>query len=421
MIIYDIRKRIALTLGFLTSGFQISSKRFMAAILLFAPSFAWFYLMNALVFEYSVGVGPPGPDWLFIGEALWLFSFACSAIIGSMISERLNRKRFLGFWIFFGVLITASFAVFEGPTFFLLLSVLAGSSFGIGFPSCLAFIADSTAVEERARVSGAAILATFIALILMRGILSPLGLIEALFITAIFRAISFFALLIDPIERTLAKKKNWVAVFTTPGFGLYFLSWLMFMAAGGTSYLVESWLPPEYEAVESLGLALMNVGVAFAGLISGLVSDRFGRKKAIIFGLSTLGISYALFGVTTHPISYLLTQIFFGASFGIIFVNYFMTVIGDFASTGPKERFYAVGGAVIILNMAIQLLSEIFRLDVPSNVVSSILSLVLFVAVIPLLYAPETLPRDKIRAMKFRKYLKKVKKVVEEEETQNHK
>ena len=162
------------------------------------------------------------------------------------------------------------------------------------------------------------------------------------------------------------------------------------------------------------------VGVAFAGLISGFVSDRFGRKKSIIFGLSTLGISYAIFGVTSHPISYLLTQIFFGASFGIIFVNFFMTVIGDFASTGSKERFYAVGGAVIILNMAIQLLAQIFSLDVPSNIISSILSIVLFVAVIPLLYAPETLPSEKILARKFRKFLKKVKKVVEEEETQNH-
>lgn len=412
-----------MTLGFLTYSLKIPFRRFMAVILLFSPSFAWLYLMNSLVFEYTVGGGPPSPDyWVFIGEALFLMLFACSAIIGSMISERVNRKRFLGFWIFFGVLITLSFAVFEGPMVFLVLSALAGTSFGIGFPSCLAFIADSTAVEERARVSGAAILATFISLPLMGMILSPLGLIEALFLTAIFRAISFFALLIDPCERAPVKKKKrtWVAVLTTHGFGLYFLSWLMFMAAGGTSYLVESWLPPEYEAVESLGWALMYVGVAFAGLISGFVSDRFGRKKAIIFGLSALGISYALFGVSTHEIAYLLTQIFFGASWGIIFVNYFMTVIGDLASTGSKERFYAVGGTVIILNMSIQLLSEIFKLKAPSNVVASILSLVLFVAVIPLLYAPETLPREKIRARKFKKYLKKVKEVVEEEETPNH-
>jgi len=394
----------------------------MAVILLFSPSFAWFYLMNVHVFQYTPGVGPPNPDWVFIGEALYLISFGCSAIIGSIISERVNRKQFLGFWIFFGVLIPLSFAVFEGPMVFLLLSALAGTSFGIGFPSCLAFIADSTAIEERARVSGAAMLIAFVVLILMIGITSQLGLIEALFLIVILRAISFFALLIDPCERAMGKKKTWGAVWTTHGFGLYFLSWIMFMAAGGTSYLVESWLPVSAisEAAESLGLALMYVGVAFAGLISGFVSDRFGRKKAIIFGISALGISYALYGVASSTETYLLTQIFLGASWGIIFVNYFMTVIGDFASTGSRERYYAVGGVVLFLNMALQLSSEVFSLAVYPSVVSSILSIVLFVAVIPLLYAPETLPRDKIRARKFKKYLKKVKKLVEEEETQNH-
>lgn len=387
----------------------------MAVILLFFPSFALFYLINGLVYNYSVGVETPSPDWVFIGEALFLISILCSAIIGSMISERLNRKRFLGFWILFGVLTTFSFAVFTDPTIFLFLSVLAGASFGIGFPSCLAFIADSTAIEERARVSGAAMAVTFVALILFSGIISQLGLIEALFLTATFRAISFLALLIDPFERAVVKKKKktWEAVFTTRGFGFYFIPWLMFMTAGGTANFVESWLPPspEMESLESLGLALAYVGVAFAGLFSGFVSDRFGRKKAIIFGLSTLGISYAVFGITTHEIAYLLTQIFWGASWGIMFGNYFMTVNGDLSSAGSRERFYAAGSIFLILNSSLQLLAKIYSHPISPNIVSSILSLVLFVAVIPLLYAPETLSSDKIRRRKLEEHLARAREL----------
>lgn len=412
-----------MTLGFLTSGFQIPVKRFMAAILLFSPTFAWFYLMNDLIYEFSVGIVPQTQEWVYIGEALYLLSILGSAIIGSMISERLNCRRFLGIWIIFGVLTTTSFAVFQDPTLFILLSILAGASFGIGFPSCLAFVTNSTVVEERARVSGAAMLVTFVAIMFMRVILSPFELIDALILTAIFRAISFFAVLIDPCERALGKKKTWKAVFTTNGFGLYFISWLMFWAAGGLTAFVGSWLPAsaEWEAVESLGLALNTVvGVGVFGFLSGFASDFFGRKKIIMFGLCSLGISYMVFGVTLLDITYYLTQIFFGASYGIMFSIFFMTVLGDLASNSSKERYYAAGSIFLILPSSIQLLATILGITVESSVVSSILGIVLFVAVLPLLYAPETLPRDKIRARKFKKYLKKVKKLVEEEETQNH-
>ena len=45
-----------------------------------------------------------------------------------------------------------------------------------------------------------------------------------------------------------------------------------------------------------------------------------------------------------------------------------------------------------------------------------ILSLVLFVAVVPLVYAPKTLP-DKIVRKRFKEHLEKVQKVIKEEET----
>jgi len=104
-----------------------------------------------------------------------------------------------------------------------------------------------------------------------------------------------------------------------------------------------------------------------------------------------------------------------------MFVNYFMTVNADLASAGSRERFYAAGSIFLILNSSLQLFSKVFSLSISPSVVSSILSLVLFVAVIPLLYALETLPREKIRRRRLGEHLKKVKKLIEEEETQNPK
>ena len=96
--------------------------------------------------------------------------------------------------------------------FLLFIAVLAGVSFGLGFPSSLAFLADSTTVEERARVSGVVILTTFTSIILLIGIVQRLGFTESLFIYIILRATSFFALLIDPCERVACKERKWMAV-----------------------------------------------------------------------------------------------------------------------------------------------------------------------------------------------------------------
>jgi MFS family permease len=396
----------------------------MAVILLFSPSFAWLYLMNSLIFDY--GPGTTSSDYeMVIGKALFFIAIAFSAIIGSMISKRWKCKRFLAFWIFFGVLTTLLVGVFTGSTFFVPLAVLTGISFGIGFASCLAFIADSTVVEERGRISGITMLVTFIVLPLIGVVLLQFNTLSQFLVVAIFRGISFFALFTDTCEVSLGKKKTWVNVFTTHGFGLYLLSWLMYMAASSTAVFVATWLPqiPKIDRLplESLGLELAQLGVAFAGFLSGFVADRFGRKKVIIFGLATLGIAYTAYGVTTNEIAYLFTQLFFGASFGIMFSIFFITVIGDFASTGLRERYYAAGSIFLFAYFASQFLSGIFSIkSIPPNVIASILALVLFVAVLPILNAPETLPKEKIRSRRFREHLKKVRELVEEEEDRNN-
>ena len=373
--------------------------------------------MNSLLYQFRAGIFEI-PEWVWIGEATYLLSILGSAIIGSMLSERLNRRRFFGFWILFGVLTTISFALFEDPTIFLFLSILSGISFGIGFPSCLAFINDSTATDERARVSGATMLITFVILMVFIGSVGSLEVIHALILTAIFRAISFFTLLIDPCERTPSKKTTWKSVFTTNGFDLYFVSWLMYYGAGGLTAFVGSWLPSsDWDTLESLGLLLnWAVGVGIIGFLSSFASDFFGRRRVIMLGLISLGLSYAIFGVTLTGPTYLITQIFFGASYGIMFINFFMTTLGELSPRGSKERYFAAGSIFLILPSSIQLIANITKIQVDPSIIAAIMTIILFVAVLPLLYAPETMPSEKLRARKFRKYLKKVKKVVEEEE-----
>ena len=407
--------------GFFTHGFRISGKKFLAVLFLYFPSFAWFILFQQFsmsLIQDLFSESFTSNFWMNIGGALFYISIICSAIIGSMISEKLRRRRFLELWILLGVITTLSVIVNQGLLFLLFILVLGGVSFGLGFPYCLAFFAESTNVEERARVAGALIFTTFFSIILCIVVSTGLqcGLIEYVFICALLRSISFFSILIDPHERIVCKERGWMTIFTTRGLGLYYLSWLMFSVAAGIFTIVEL---PDYLQTESISVlksVFLYLGVILSSLFSGFAADHFGRKRTIMFGSIILGISYTVFSIATDEPSFLLTRIISGVAWGIIFVAYMLTVVGDLATTCSKEKFYAIGVVVpIIVFMVFQSFSGTFTPSVPIGAISAILSILLFISVIPLLYAPETLPIDKIRQRRFEKHLRKLKKLVKEE------
>lgn len=406
-------------LNVLNVEFNMDKRKFLAIILLFAPSFAWLYILNIEIFQFSEMIGTHASQdfmWIFTGKTLFLASIVVSALIGSMISERFNKKKLFGAWILSGVITTMAFAFFQGLPPFLLLSALSGASFGIGFPSCLAFIADHTTVENRGRVSGIVMFSAYILIILLIPLLLQLDVIQAILLSAGFRAISFIALVIDPCEPAPEKKTKWTRILKTRGFSFYFISWLLFIAANGISYFIES--IPNTEPLAALGVAFTYLGVAGIGLLSGFVSDRYGRKKTIIFGISTLGISFATLSFFAEPIIWLITQLFYGVAWGVVFVNYYLTVIGDFSQKGSREKIYAIGGVVpLILNMTFELLSQLFEVSTSASQISSVVTILLFVCVVPLFFAPETLPEKVLHRKDVIEHIKAAKEIIDKKNT----
>lgn len=413
---------------FFTHDFRISRKKFLAALFLFFPSFAWFFLFQQfllteiqnLLLNGNLTDFSPNGFWVTIGNIIFYVSIVSSAIVGSMISEKFSRRRFIEIWIILGIVTSILVTLNLELSFLLFIAALAGVSFGLGFPSSLAFFADSTVVEERARVSGALIFITFFSVILCLGIRTSLhlGFFESVLLFTILRAISIFSLLIDPLEKVVCKEKGWMSIFATHGLWLYYLSWLMFSVAGGIFGIIKLPLNLRGEDIDFYGTVLLYGGVIISSLISGFAADHFGRRRIIIFGLVTLGISYQVFSIALVPTSYLLTRLIYGVAWGIIFVAYMLTVIGDLALTCSKEKFYAIGVVVpIIVFMVFESFSGVLSPSLSISVISSILGILLFISTVPLLYAPETLPIDKIRRRRFEKHLKKVKKLVKDEKT----
>lgn len=358
--------------------------------------------------------------WQIVGQLIFFISIACFAIIGSTISETYNRRTLLLLWISSNIAVSFGFLFFQELNFFLVLSLCAGATFGIGYPSCSAFFADSTKIEERARVAGILILIMFfiLAAIIFTSSIFEFGLFEFLLFSILLRASSYGTLLIDPCKRGVYRMKKWADIIFDKNFLMYLLPWIIFNVAVGLSASIEGWLreSTQYLKVFNQGQMLMYIGVSLSAIMSGFVSDSFGRKKSIIFGLTTLGISYGLLGLATSTTTYLISKITYGSAWGILMVSYGLTVTADFGSKGSKEKFYALGVTVpLILTILGTTLTEVFGF-LPADIISQFLSMLLFVSVIPLLFAPETLPRKIRKKRQLEEHIQKVKELVRKEE-----
>ena len=86
----------------------------------------------------------------------------------------------------------------------------------------------------------------------------------------------------------------------------------------------------------------------------------------------------------------------------------------DLAYSGSKERFYALGTMIpLVVYMGLSEAPYFLMFRVPASILSPILSIILFLSVIPVYRAAETLPRKILHERKMREHLKKIQNVVE--------
>jgi MFS family permease len=409
-----------LGLGFLTDGLRVPQRKFIAATLLVSGTLAWFFLINFEIYDIFGGIAQNELLWNYynIGQ-IFFYGFAIfSALVGSFIAKRFNRTILLISWISLGIFATVSLTLFQGTALLAISSILMGVSLGFGLPSSMSFIAECTVVKERARVSGAIILVTFLLALTAFAIilLLRLDVMRYILLFAVVRAVSLLALAIDKCDGKDEKvtEKLRLPNIAFKEYLFYLVPWIMFCVAAG---LARNLVPdtPDYEPMVSLGTSLRWVCIAVFGLASGIIADRIGRKQPIIIGLITLGISFALLGFAMSPTTVFIYLIVSGAAWGSFFVI-FLTVPGDLSVRGSREKFYGLG---YILPLAILFaLAAVPGIAIFSSFSASsfalILSIILFVAVIPVQRANETLPLKEVDERKMKEHLKKIGKVVKE-------
>ncbi len=398
---------------------EISRAKYAAAALLTSGTLAWFFLLNSFDShgkpQIFLEIAPNDSFGAYISQILF-FSFAVLwALVGTILSKKIDRRRFLISWILLGVFATAVVPFFHGTAFSIIVSLLLGASLGLGLPSSLSFIAESTVPEERGRVSGSIILFTFIMTLFSLILADTLGLgfAETVLIAAVLRSVSLLAFFLDSFVQKKEEISPRAQNADYKNFLFYLLPWVMFNVASG---LAMALIPSQYTAVVNSGTTLRNLFLAVFGFASGFVADRFGRRWIVITGLLILAIGFALLGFRMSPESTLIYLATSGIAYGSFFVV-FLAVPGDLSRGGSRERFYAMGTILpLAILFSLYIFPPAFLSDYSGGAISQVISLMLFLSIIPVYIAKETLPEKIIRERRIREHIAKVLKLVQESE-----
>ena len=327
-----------------------------------------------------------------------------------------------------GIISTITLIFFQGTLYCVISSIFLGLSLGLGLPSSMAFLSDCTTTEERGRVAGITILETFVISFLTIAIvvILKLEIISTVILVTVIKSISFLALILDKNEAINEKVKPELVKSDYREFVFYLIPWIMFVVAASTASNVITASttnnlipnPQSYESAIQIGNVFRYALIAIFGFVSGIVIDRIGRKQSIIIGLIALGIGFGLLGFVFTQTTIVLYFMASGIAWGS-FLTVFLVIPGDLSIFSSREMFYALGtiGPLIIL-FSFSMIDTAWLTDLIRNIsassVSQILSIILFISIVPVIRAKETLSESKKRKRKMKKHIDSVGKLLQD-------
>lgn len=384
------------------------------AILLVSNSFTW-YIFAYLVFTEIVS-GPLVPETeRMLLYATYYVSVAVSAVIGSKFFARIQIPA-LRLWPFMGAIATLSLiALSSGNTLInTALALFLGASVGIGLPSCLSYFADSTAIEQRGFIGGIIWSIVGFTVLIFAVLMTTFGqwaIIVALTIWRFFGGAGF--LVGSRKQKMISKEKalSYLKLIRKREILLYVFPWVMFCIINFTEApILYSVFPDEFAFINVLEYAI----VGFVAPIAGFFADLVGRKRVVIAGFIMLGIEYAALSVFhSYSAAMYLYLVLDGVTWGLLFSVFFMAIWGDLGENYEKDKYYALGGLPFLLAGFLPALIEPMVNPDLAAAAFSFASFFLFLAVLPLMYAPETLPEKTMKEREIKSYLEKAQKEAE--------
>ncbi|MBE0633600.1 MFS transporter, partial [Candidatus Bathyarchaeota archaeon] len=314
-------------------------------ILLYVITFTYNYIYHKLLLDKLLSLYYEKFEF-DLGQAIFYLFYGISILIGSVLSNKINRKRLLQAWIYSGIIINILLMTLHSRSNLYLLLSLTAFSIGFGLPSCFSYLVESTSFENRGRGSSIVQFLIFVSVfgLIAAATVLDLSLNQVIMLGIIIRVATLIPLHMDSFDRVIQASQPWGKVLGSKQTLLFLIPWVLISLNNGVLIFFDHSLPssPEFEGVLTQGSYIMFIGISVFGLISGFMADRSGRKQPLILGAMALGISYALVGISTTPFNLMLMMILSGAGWGFVTVILQWVVFGDLAPKGSEEKYYVL-------------------------------------------------------------------------------
>jgi MFS family permease len=344
---------------------------------------------------------------------IWTIHFSgliFSALFGASLVGRLERSKLLVLWILIGTI--SSLTIFGlGSSSILVVGSVAlmlGVSLGLGMPVCMGYYTDCVPIEKRGRIGGITVLLSGIG-ILAFAVLSISNYFILAVILGAWRLLSLAGLLFAKPFQTMKPIRDFSSyklIFTQQSFALYFVPWVMFSLV---NYLASPFI------LSSNGIAMI-LQIAFMGIfafLGGFFLDSVGRKRVAIAGFSMLGLGTAVLGLSSSDLTSYFSAAVDGIAWGFLLVLFILTIWGDVSYSSSSDKYYALGVTPFFISRFLEsTIGPYIAQDIESSTaLFSLTAFFLFLAILPLVYAPETLPEKTIKDREFKMYVKKAQEI----------
>jgi MFS family permease len=291
------------------------------------------------------------------------------------------------------------------PPQLLVYSLLVGSGIGAGITGLRVYLSDLTEVDERGRVAGGLLFTSYASIVLVKIALHGASqTLSVIFVTIICLA----GLLAYTVKPKRVNVKNKITVYGRT-FQYFLISWLLFALAYGSwnAFVTPHPIGPTRIGGALLG-SLLIIGYGLAALVSGTSADWVGRRSVLGFALLILASAYIIYGLI--PSLRYLALIMETLSWGAL-NTVFLFIVWAEVSKNHRGLFYGAAlaiffGGFLFSGFLVQILGPVKT--VYASIASSAL---LILAIIPLYYSDEPLPKEKVKVREMATYMKEIKKL----------
>ena len=385
-------------------------------------AFVWYFLAIKVI-ESIISANKNGQEQLLLW-GIYFGTLIVSCIGGSFLVNKIGRNRLFVFWTLLGVLSPVALLtldVAQTPVI-MLICIFFGLSTGLGMPNSMEYFKRSTNDANRGRYGGLMMLLSGLGIFVL-GLVTG-GIAISAFILILWRLLGLLLLFISkPFKENIEKDiiVSFRTILSKKSFILYLVPWLMFS-------LINYFTNPSKNIDDQSTIVVLrifgNVVLAISAIAAGFLMDYVGRKLAAIAGFVLLGISYSVLGVYSGELfSWYLYTVLFGVSWGIFYVLFLFSIWGDLSQHVPSDKFYTIGVLPFFVS---QFMGYVFSFlpdkTLPgAGALFSFMAFFLFIAVLPLVYAPETLPEKVMKDRDLQSYIDNAKKKAQKESEKTQK